>query len=116
MKEFGLFEVCVGGQVERELGDEGRSAPVRSKAAWIDGRDVADAYGSGVVGCENVAAALRKVGVGVAEVEREDLIGEGQPDVPGIVFRQLNTVSLSWEHGIAVERVGSPEPVVAELA
>ena len=116
MNEFDLLQVRIGRQVEGELGDKGRSAPVRAKAARIDGCDVAEAEGCPLIAGEDVAIRSRQIGVGVAQVEREDLVGEGQPRVPGVVFRQLNAVGLAWENGVAVERIGSAEPVVAELA
>ncbi len=65
---------------------------------------------------ENVTIRFRQVRIDVAQVQREDLVSKGHADVPGVVFGQLNPVSLAWENGVAVERVGFAKPVVAELA
>src|SRR5690349_2123317 len=59
--------------VDRELGDERRAAPVRARATRIDrGRGHAR---RGVVAGEGVAVTLVEVGVVVAQVEREHLVG-----------------------------------------
>src|SRR5665213_1703365 len=118
--ENGLLEVGHRGQVRRELGDTGRTAPVRACTARIDRGDVGGAgrvEGAG----EGVAVTLRQVGVGVAQVEGEHLVGEADADVPGIVIGIFDAVrerpgkARIGEAG-SVERVGGAEPLAAELA
>src|SRR5690349_2204013 len=62
--------------VDRELGDEGRAAPVGRRATRID-RRAEHARGRMVAG-EGVAVTLVQVGVVIAEVEREDLVGQAE--------------------------------------
>src|SRR5262249_5654193 len=80
-----LFQVVLG-QVDRELGDEGRAAPVGALAKRVDRRDVR-ASRRGVVAGKGVAIALVQVGIVVAQIERELLPGKSKANVPsGVVF------------------------------
>jgi hypothetical protein len=57
---LGLLQVGVRGQVERQLGHEGRAAPVRNEAVRVGGRNCPrSAKGGRVVTRENVAVHLR---------------------------------------------------------
>src|SRR5262249_29830819 len=80
-----LFQVILG-EVNRELGDEGRAAPLGTYAGGVDRRERAVEPG-GVIAREGVAIALVQVGVVVAQVERELLPREGNAKIPrGIAF------------------------------
>src|SRR5205807_1956569 len=69
---------------------------------------------------EGVTIALREVRVGVAQIEREDLVGKTDADIPGVVAGLGNAVgegsTKGRSNGGAVERVGCSEPLPAELA
>src|SRR6516162_6015873 len=79
-----LLQIAHGGQIGREPGDAGRAAPVRTRAAGIDRRDVG---GSGRIESagEGVAIALRKVRIGIARIKGEHLVGKADADVPRVV-------------------------------
>src|SRR5258708_974709 len=81
-----LLQVGHCGQVSRELGDAGGPTPIRTKATRIDCGNVGRAkIGSAVITGEGVTIALREVGVGVAQIEGEHLVGKADTDVPGVV-------------------------------
>src|SRR3954454_10301968 len=83
-----LLQVRHRGQVSRELDDAGRAAPSGLEATRVDGGYAGQGCGPrSIVAGEGVALALGQVGVGVAEVEGEDLVGEADADVPGVVAR-----------------------------
>src|SRR5258708_37247355 len=112
-----LLEVADRGQVGRELDDAGRAAPVGFEAERVD-RGNAACRGDlgGVVAGEGVAGTLGEVGVGVAQVQREDLVGEADADVPGVVAGLRNTGSEGRvDQAGAVGRIGRAEPPTAEL-
>ena len=88
--EMSLLQVGQRGQVSRQLDDAGRAAPVanRRPPGLIAVRIVGPVeVGGREVGGEGVTGALRQVGVGVADVQREHLVGEADADVPGVVAR-----------------------------
>src|SRR5947209_15601694 len=70
-----LLQVGDRGQVSRELDDTGRTAPVGLEPTGVDERDAASGGNlGGVVAGEGVAGPLRKVGVGVTQIQREHLV------------------------------------------
>src|SRR6266436_6558319 len=78
-----LLQVVLG-EVNRELGDECRAAPVRSHSTRIDRRE--GTVEPGVLGArERIAIALVQVGVEVTQVERELLPSECETNVPVVV-------------------------------
>src|SRR5262245_24916172 len=91
-----LFQVVLG-QVDRQLGDEGRAAPIRTQATWVDRRDIRESR-CRVIAREGVAVALVQVGVVVAQVERELLPGKCDANVPVGVALKGNAVckDCSW--------------------
>ena len=91
------FRLVMRGQVSRELGDEGRAAPVGADAGWIDRVAVPAAVVGGEVAGEGVAIALRQVGVGVAQVEGEHLVGEADADVPGVVVGVVDAATAETD-------------------
>src|ERR1700760_4165166 len=70
-----LLDVALQRHVSRELGDEGRTAPVGASTTWIDRGDVGGSRSVESAG-EGVAIALREVGVRVAQIQRKHLPGE----------------------------------------
>src|SRR5262245_31715247 len=76
-----LLQVILG-EVDRELGDECRAAPVGPGATWVDRRNIAEAC-RGVIAREGVAIALIQVRIIVAQVKRELLPGKRHANVPG---------------------------------
>ena len=85
-----LLEVGHRRQVSRQLDDTRRAAPVRAESAGVD-RCYETSPGSGVITGEGVAIAFRKIGVGVAQIQGEDLVGEA--DLPNAVA--LNNAVIS---------------------
>ena len=75
-------------QVDLEGGDDGGAAPVGAEATRVDRGDVAAGERSGLCAREYVAVRLREVGVVVAEVEGEHLVGEADADIPVGIFGQ----------------------------
>src|SRR4029079_2173065 len=80
-RENDLLQVGHRRQVSRELGDAGCATPVRTKrsraVAGIDrGYEARAGVGGAVIAGEGVTIALREVRVGVAQIEREDLVGK----------------------------------------
>src|SRR6267154_6627344 len=102
-----LLQVADRGQVGRELDDAGRAAPVGFEAERVDRGNAACRRDlRGVVAGEGVAGTLGEVGVGVAQVQREDLVGEADADVPGVVAGLRNTGSEGRvDQAGAVERI-----------
>src|SRR5215472_1581315 len=79
-EERSLFQVVLG-QINRELCNERRTAPVRAKSARIDRRE--GAVKPRILGArERIAVALVQIGVEVAQVERELLPGKCNANVP----------------------------------
>src|SRR5216684_5138281 len=102
-----LLQVVLG-QVNRELGDEGRAAPVGTYAGWLDRRDVAEA-GRGMVAREGVAVALIQIRIEVAQVKRELLPGKRDADIPVGVALKGNAAR---EGRYSIEAIGgSQEPM-----
>src|SRR5215212_5796089 len=62
---------------------------------------------------EGIAVAPRQVGVRVAEIEREHLVGESHTDIPGVV---IGIVDAIRECRDTVEAIRSSKPLPAELA
>src|SRR6266478_524454 len=62
---------------------------------------------------KGAAVTLRQVGVGVAQVEREYLVGKTDADVPGVVISIMDAIR---EHRSTVEAVGGSKPLPPELA
>ena len=88
--EENLLQVGDRGQVSRELDDAGCAAPIRAErsraGAGIDrGYEARARVGGAVIAGEGVTIALREVRVGVAQIEREDLVGKADADIPGVV-------------------------------
>src|SRR5216683_2394319 len=124
-RENDLLQVGHRGQVSRELGNAGCATPVRTErsraVAGIDrGYEARARVGGAVIAGEGVAIALREVRVGVAQIEREDLVGKADADIPGVVAGLRNAVgegpTKGRSNGGAVERIGGSEPLPAELA
>src|SRR6195256_1631424 len=120
-----LLQAGHRGQVSRELDDAGCAAPIRAErsraGAGIDrGYEARARVGGAVIAGEGVTIALREVRVGVAQIEREDLVGKADADIPGVVAGLRNAVGEGSTKGIsncgAVERIGRSEPLPAELA
>src|SRR5205814_2785288 len=70
---------------------------------------------------EGVAITLRQVGVGVADIEREHLVGKTDTNVPGVVVGVINAIrerprKAGIGKGRSVERIGGSKPLPAELA
>src|SRR5262249_55532006 len=80
--EAALLQIGYRGQVELAGHHVGRSAPIRAEAARIDRTEVAEIPRRVIAG-EGIAVGLAQVGVVVAEVEREDALGDAEADVPG---------------------------------
>src|SRR5690242_12328965 len=85
-----LLDVAqIGG--ERELTDEGRAAPARArKARLVDWRERDTSVG--MITGKSVAIGLAQVGIVVAQIERERLVGERYAGVPGPVALVRNSV------------------------
>src|ERR1700737_3638736 len=124
-RENDLLQVGHRGQVSRELHDAGCTAPVRTErsraVAGIDrGYEARARVGGAVIAGEGVTIALREVRVGVAQIEREDLVGKADADIPGVVAGLRNAPGEGSTKGSsncgAVERIGRSEPLPAELA
>src|SRR5262245_15005260 len=80
-----LLQVILG-EVDRELGDECRAAPVGPGATWVDRCNIAEAS-RGMIAREGVTVALVQIGVVVAQIKRELLPGKRYADVPsGVAF------------------------------
>src|SRR5439155_17032344 len=107
-----LLQVGHRGQVSRQLDDASRTAPVRTSPAGIDRGD-AGRSGSVESAREGIAIALRQVRIGVAQVQREHLVGKANADVPGIVVSIRDAI---WESRDGVEGVAGSEPLPPELA
>src|SRR6516165_7092987 len=108
-------------EVGRELGHAHRAAPVGAEAAGVDRRDVGWAEAGGaVVAGEGVAIALRQIRVVVTQIQREDLVGEADADVPGVIAWLGDTVrEWSTEDGTSgrsIECIRGAKPLPAELA
>ena len=110
----GLLDVLVQRQVGRELHNEAGAAPARAEASRVDRGERALEAGVLVAG-EGVAITLAQVGVDVAEVERQHLVGEAEADVPGGVVLEVDARAAD-RAGQAVEVIGRAEPLIAELA
>src|SRR5215831_14510567 len=114
-----LLQVRDGRQVKRELGDAGGTAPVGAETAGVDRREAA-AEPSGVVAGEGVAITLREIGVVVAQIKREHLVGEAKTYVPSVVARLRNTkrkrsaTKRACNRG-AVKGVRGAEPLATEF-
>src|SRR5437016_4985409 len=86
------LQVRHGGQVGRELDDAGRAAPVGTCS-----KRIVPGNGGGS-NCriestrEDTAITLRQVGVGVAQVQREHLVGKADADVPGVVISIMDAI------------------------
>src|SRR5262249_56990149 len=61
---------------------------------------------------ECIALRFGQIGVGIAQVEREDLPGEAEPHVPSVVVSILDAIR---EQRVSVEGVAGTEPLMAEL-
>ena len=86
----------------------------------IDRRDVGGSAGVEGAG-EGVTVALRQVGVGIAQVEGEHLVGEADANIPGVIAGVGDAIrewpSKAWiGEGRPVERIGGSEPLPSELA
>src|SRR5215471_8777280 len=122
-EERSLFQVVLG-QINRELGDESRAAPVRAKSTGIDRRE--GAVEPRILSArKRVTVALVQIGVVVAQVERELLPGEGEAGIPvrvalvGEASRECPRAS-SWKHpiccGNAIERISGAQPPMANVS
>src|ERR1700704_5566335 len=109
-----LLQAGHRGQVSRELDDAGCAAPIRAKPTGIDrGYEARAGVGGAVIAGEGVTIALREVRVGVAQIERENLVGKADADIPGVVAGLRNAIGENWG---AEKRIGRSEPLPAELA
>src|SRR6266403_712174 len=81
VRRLRVSQIVVLAQVKRELGDEGRAAPVGTRASRINRR--ADHTACGVVVSKGIAIALVQIRVVVAQVEGEWLPNERKAGVPG---------------------------------
>src|SRR3979490_3465474 len=111
-RENDLLQVGHRGQVSRELDDASRAAPVRTCPQRIVPGNGGGSDLSIESTREDAAITLRQVGVGVAQVQREHLVGKADADVPGIVISVMDAVR---EHRGAVEAVGGSKPLPPEL-
>src|SRR5262245_46941088 len=109
-----LLNVGVERQVSRQFRHESRAAPLRANAARIDSGERAVECRS-VIASEGVAVGLTQVGVDIAQVEREHLVGEPWTDVPGRIVGVIDAGSTD-QASQAVEAVAGAEPLIAALA
>src|SRR5436305_14688964 len=79
-----LLQVAHRRQIKGQLGDTRRAAPVGSDASRVDRSNIRRAGAVEGTG-EGVAVTLVQVGVGVAQIEGEHLVGEADADIPGVV-------------------------------
>ena len=100
LRENDLLQAGHRGQVSRELGNTGRAAPVRAWSAGID-RGAGSARRVESTG-EGAAVTLRQVGVRVAQIEGENLIGKADTDVPGVI---VGILDAERETGNGIEGV-----------
>src|SRR5258707_12664852 len=123
-RENDLLQVSHRGQVSRELHDAGCAAPVgaegRSTVAGIDrGYEGRAEIGGAVIAGEGVTIALRKVGVVVAQIQREHLVGEAYTDVPSVVAGLRNAKREGSAEGRpdrgTIECIRSPKPLTAKF-
>src|SRR5689334_7088226 len=114
-----LLEVGHGRQVGRELNDTRRAAPVRTKSAGVD-RSYEASPGGGVITGKGIAIAFREIGVGVAQIQGEDLVGEAYTDIPRVVARfrdaSRERSAKGGGHSGPIKCIGCSEPLTAELA
>src|ERR1700675_933256 len=124
LQKKNLLQVGHRRQVSRELDDAGGAAPVRPErrraVARVDRRYESRAgIGGAVIAGEGVAGGLGEVGVGVAQIQREHLVGEAYADIPGVVARLLDAERERSAKrrcdGRAIERIRGSEPLTAEL-
>src|SRR5215472_6740489 len=122
-EERSLFQVVLG-QINRELCNESRAAPVRAKSARID-RCEGAVEPSILSARKRVTIALVQIGVIVAQVERELLPGEGEAGIPvrvALVGHAANQriKASSWKHSIccgnAIERISGAQPPMANVS
>src|SRR5947207_12108794 len=119
-RENELLQVSHRGQVSRELHDAGCAAPVGAEPAGIDrGYEGRAEIGGAVIAREGVTIALRKVGVVVAQIQREHLVGEAYTDIPSVVAGLRNAKrewSAEGRRGRGtIECIGRSKPLTAEL-
>ena len=76
-----LLEAAEVGR-EGQLGDIGGTAPVGAKATRILRRDTRWAECRALIAGEHVTLRLGQIGVVVAQVEREGLVGEAEAGIP----------------------------------
>src|SRR3954452_992912 len=112
-----LLEVGHRGQVSRQLDDARRAAPVGAESAGVDGSYKA-CPGGGVITGEGIAIAFREVGVGVAQIQGEDLVSEAYTDIPRVIAGFGNAI---WErsakgsaHSRPIKCIGCSEPLTTE--
>src|SRR5256714_328379 len=114
-----LLEVGHRRQVSRQLDDTRRAAPVGAESAGVDRRYEASP-GGGVITGEGIAIAFREIGVRVAQIQGEDLVGEAYTDIPRVIAGFRNTIwersAKSGAHSGPIKRIGCSEPLTAELA
>src|SRR5947207_11880137 len=90
MRSKTLLQVGHRRQVGRELGDAGCAAPVRTCPQRIVPGNGGGSNGRIESTREYAAITLRQVGVRVAQVQREHLVGKADADVPGVVIGIVN--------------------------
>src|SRR5712675_2385970 len=112
-RENDLLQVGHRGQVGRELDDASRAAPVRTCPQRIVPGNGGGSDLSIESTREDAAITLRQVGVGVAQVQREHLVGKANADVPGVVISIMDAIR---EHRGTVEAVCGSKPLPPELA
>src|SRR5262245_4780694 len=107
-----LFE-AVQRQVESELRDDGRAAPVGVQTGGIVGRDRARVEGGGLRACPNIALGLRQVGVPIANVERKYLPSETDAHIP---CRVVYIFETSRKRRRSVESIAVADELLTHLS
>src|SRR2546421_1850354 len=87
-----LLQIGHRRQVSRKLDDTRRAAPVRTVPERIVPGNGGGSDLSIESTREDAAITLRQVGVRVAQVEREHLVGEADTDVPGVVISIMDAI------------------------
>src|SRR5437588_5255993 len=108
-----LLQIGHRRQVSRQLDDTRRATPVRTVPERIVPGNCGGSDLSIESTREDAAITLRQVGVGVAQVQCEHLVGKADADVPGIVISIMDAIR---ERRGTVETVGGSKPLPPKLA